>query len=225
MTSARYDATDNGGGCSETRILDLVGDVPRSARLRAALLTHGPRACLAGRLAAELHGLQGMPRDDPTIWVGLLPNTSRLKRRAANDDDAATASVGTPSRLVVPSTRRQPGRADRGRRLSDNGCLALTCGHSTEARSSSRAVHARLRAQRRQANAGRHGPRHEVSVDAACNGYARCSHWSTAEHSLRSRPVSGWPASMVAYRLMTRSTQSVIAGDSYNCGHGMVAKR
>ncbi|HET9900507.1 MAG TPA: hypothetical protein VFR46_05510 [Actinomycetes bacterium] len=42
-----------------------------------------------------------MPRDDPTIWVGLLPNTSRLKRRAANDDDAATASAGTPRRLVV----------------------------------------------------------------------------------------------------------------------------
>jgi hypothetical protein len=80
---------------------DFVGDVPRSAWLSAALLTHGPRACLVGPTAAELHGLQGMPRDDPMIWVGLLPNTSRLKRRAANDDDAATASAGTPSRLVV----------------------------------------------------------------------------------------------------------------------------
>ena len=194
---------------------DFVGDVPRSAWLRAALLTHGPRACLVGPTAAELHGLQGMPRDDPTIWVGLLPNTSRLKRRAANDDDAATASAGTPSRLVVRQLVVNPDELTvvdgflttvAWRSLADTA-LRLDRAHALSMLDSALNV-GKLTpddmVRVSEVSAGRRGVQRLRTLFPLVDGRAQ----SPLETRVR------LPASMVVYRLMTCSTQCVIAGDS-----------
>ncbi len=60
---------------------DFLTDVPRRAWLQAALLSYGRHACLVGSTAAEVLGIQGLPPDPSTVWLGLLPSTSRLGRR------------------------------------------------------------------------------------------------------------------------------------------------
>ena len=69
---------------------DLLGETPRRAELRAALLRHGPDAVLWGASAAEVHGIAGFATEQ--VWV-MLPigqerpqgRSIRLRFRAAED--------------------------------------------------------------------------------------------------------------------------------------------
>ena len=59
---------------------ELYGEVPRQARMQAALLTHGPHAVLGLGSAAEVHGLQGLPRTGQPVDVVLPPGLHRHQR-------------------------------------------------------------------------------------------------------------------------------------------------
>lgn len=59
---------------------DMFEDVPEHLWWRAALLAHGPHACLVGRTGARAIGAQGLPSRDPTVDLALVGGGSRHHR-------------------------------------------------------------------------------------------------------------------------------------------------
>jgi hypothetical protein len=80
---------------------DLTNGVPRVAWFCAALLSHGPYAFLVGPTAAEIHGLNGLPSQPSTIWLGQLPVSSRQIRQAQTGTDRDRPDEGQPMRVIV----------------------------------------------------------------------------------------------------------------------------
>lgn len=80
---------------------DLVGELSWRRWHRAALLAHGPRACLVGWSAVRAAGGQGLPVSDPTVDVAVVGVGSRHRR-------SPTATPrGLPSGDAPPVVVRQ----------------------------------------------------------------------------------------------------------------------
>jgi hypothetical protein len=61
---------------------DMYADIPVETWWRAALLAHGPTACLVGCAAARAHGAAGLPAVDAEVDVALVGGGSRHRRAA-----------------------------------------------------------------------------------------------------------------------------------------------
>jgi len=59
---------------------DMFDAVPEALLWRAALLAHGPAACLVGWTGARAVGAQGLPTSDPTVDLAIVGGGSRHRR-------------------------------------------------------------------------------------------------------------------------------------------------